>query len=212
MATDGHGRAYATLLRLVQVVPALLAPFLTLTISVGVIFSPAAAVSTPYRYDSIASSVIRVYDSGDVVAAGRASESASPSARPLAIGGASTRVQASPLAPSASLVATEDSLAAARAARDAKAVEVGSSKATVTGGYGKDGVPRAGCNSNPIGCAEDDVARQIGGEPGDINFTEAIRPRTGEQVPICWSCQGKYDPSQFPPGTEWKPGGAWDKQ
>lgn len=106
--------------------------------------------------------------------------------------------------------APEDSLAAARAARNAKAVEVGSSKATVTGGYGMNGVPRAGCNSNPIGCAEDDVARQIGGDPGDINFTEAIRPRTGEQVPICWSCQGKYDPSQFPPGTEWKPGGPWD--
>ena len=110
-------------------------------------------------------------------------------------------------------VAAEDgSVAAARAARDAKAAEVGSSKATVTGGYGKDGVPRAGCNSNPIGCAEDDVARQIGGDPGDINFTEAIRPRTGEQVPICWSCQGKYDPSQFPPGTEWKPGGPWDNR
>lgn len=103
-------------------------------------------------------------------------------------------------------------LAAARAARDAKAAEVGSSKAAVTGGYGKDGDPRAGCSSNPVGCAEDDVARQIGGDPGDVNFTEAIRPRTGEQVPIRWSCQGKFDRSQFPPGTEWKPGGPWDNR
>lgn len=83
------------------------------------------------------------------------------------------------------------------------------SKATVTGGYGRDGVPRAGCSSNPVGCAEDDVARQIGGDPKDVTFTEAIRPRTGDQVPICPRCQGVYDQSQFPPGTLFDPAGPW---
>ena len=41
----------------------------------------------------------------------------------------------------------DDALQAARAARDAKAAEVGRSKATVTGGYGPDGRPVAGCSS-----------------------------------------------------------------
>jgi RHS repeat-associated protein len=102
-----------------------------------------------------------------------------------------------------------EALRAARAARDAKAAEVGRRKATVTAGYGRDGRPVAGCNSNPIGCAEDDVARQIGGDPNAITFTEAIRPRTGEQVPICARCQGTYDRSQFPPGTFFDPLGPW---
>ncbi len=100
-------------------------------------------------------------------------------------------------------------LDAARAARDSKAAEVGRSKATVTGGHGKDGRPVAGCSSNPTGCAEDDVARQIGGDPADITFTEAIRPRTGEQVPICPRCQETYNQSQFPPGTLYDPAGRW---
>lgn len=103
----------------------------------------------------------------------------------------------------------DELLDAARVARDAKAAEVGRTKATVTGGYGRDGVPTAGCSSNPVGCAEDDVARQIGGDPKDITFTEAIRPRTGEQVPICPRCQGTYDQSQFPAGTLFDPAGPW---
>jgi len=108
--------------------------------------------------------------------------------------------------------AGDELLDAARAARDAKAAEVGRTKATVTGGYGRDGVPRAGCSSNPVGCAEDDVARQIGGDPKDITFTEAIRPRTGDQVPICSRCQGTYDQSQFPPGTLFDPAGPWGRR
>ncbi|GAB78175.1 hypothetical protein SAMN05421595_0697 [Austwickia chelonae] len=103
----------------------------------------------------------------------------------------------------------DELLDAARVARDAKAAEVGRSKATVTGGYGRDGVPRARCSSSPIGGAEDDVARQIGGNPKDITFTEAIRPRTGDQVPICQRCQATFDQSQFPPGTLFDPAGPW---
>lgn len=105
----------------------------------------------------------------------------------------------------------DDALRAVRAARDARAAEVGGSKATVTGGYGRGGVPVTGCNRNPVGCAEDDVARQIGGDPIDITFTEAIRPRTGEQVPICARCQGTDDQSQFPPGTLFDPNGPWGR-
>jgi RHS repeat-associated protein len=99
-----------------------------------------------------------------------------------------------------------DLLAQARAARDAKAAEVGSSKATVTGGYDPaTGRVVAGCSSNPIGCAEDDVARQLGIPNDQIQFTEAIRPRTGEQVPVCGRCQTKYGSSQFPPDTLFGP-------
>lgn len=103
----------------------------------------------------------------------------------------------------------DELLDAARVARDAKAAEVGRTKAAVTGGYGRDGVPRAGCSSNPVGCAEDGVARQIGGDPTDVTFTEAIRPRTGEQVPICPRRQGTYDQSQFSAGTLFDPAGPW---
>lgn len=124
--------------------------------------------------------------------------------------GAGRLLSAAPLGTAAK--SGDDALRAARAARDVKAAEVGRSKATVTGGYGRDGVPVAGCNRNPIGCAEDDVARQIGGDPSDINFTEAIRPRTGEQVPICARCQGTYDQSQFPSGTLFDPNGLWGRR
>jgi hypothetical protein len=88
------------------------------------------------------------------------------------------------------------------------------SSATVTGGYDPARGPSSavsGCNRNSLGCAENDVQRQLGIDPSDIQFTEAIRPRTGQQVPICHDCQVRYDPSQFPAGTLHKPGGRWDE-
>jgi RHS repeat-associated protein len=101
----------------------------------------------------------------------------------------------------------------ARGARDALADEVGASKATVTGGVDPaTGRVAAGCNSNPTGCAEADVVRQLGVDPQSVQFTEAIRPRTGQQVPICHRCQETYNPSQFPSGTLVKPGGAWGNE
>lgn len=111
----------------------------------------------------------------------------------------------------AARVASRDAaaLSAARLARDAKAAEVGRAKAAVSGGYSRDGRVVAGCSSNPLGCAEDDVARQLGGDPRTIKFSETTRPRTGDQVPICPRCQGKYDQSQFPPGTKFDPRGPW---
>src|SRR5439155_782487 len=87
-------------------------------------------------------------------------------------------------------------LSAARAARDAEASEVGATRATVTAGYRLDtGEIAAGC-SGP-GCAEDAVVRALGGNSRNIRFTEAIRPRTGQEVPICLACQAKYSPDQF---------------
>ena len=99
----------------------------------------------------------------------------------------------------------------ARAARDALAEEVGASKATVTAGYDPaTGRIAAGCNSNPIGCAENDVQRQLGIPFEDIQFTDAIRPRTGDPVPICPICQANSSPSQYPLGTQAHPDGPWN--
>ena len=102
-----------------------------------------------------------------------------------------------------------DPLAQARAARDAKAAEVGRARAAVTGGYNRrTGEVVAGCSGNGF-CAEDDVVRQLGGDPSDVQFTEAIRPRTGRQQPICQRCQGKYTPDQFPSDVWFEPEGPW---
>ena len=52
-------------------------------------------------------------------------------------------------------------------------------------------------------CAEDLVVTQLGGIEciDDIVLTPAIRPRTGEIVPVCKRCQGKYPRTSFIPGT-----------
>ncbi|MCC6176191.1 MAG: hypothetical protein IT305_12870, partial [Chloroflexi bacterium] len=100
-------------------------------------------------------------------------------------------------------------LAKARAARDAIGEKM-KWKATVNGGYDrKTGKVAGGCNKNPIGCAEDDVDRQLGGNPADHVHTESIRPRTGNQVPICHNCPRTHSPSQYPSGTRVEPGGPW---
>lgn len=100
----------------------------------------------------------------------------------------------------------------ARPIRDAKVRELRKKRpAAVSAGFGKDGKIVTGCSSNPVGCAEDDVARQIGGNPKDITFTEAWRPSKDPEVPICVRCQTKYDQSQFPPGTKWDRGRRWDE-
>jgi RHS repeat-associated protein len=104
----------------------------------------------------------------------------------------------------------DDLLGQARGARDELAAEVGKAKPTVTGGYDPaTGRVVAGCSSNPVGCAEDDVVRKLGIGEKDARFTEAVRPRTGQEVPICVRCQAKFDPGQFPPGTKFDAGGAW---
>jgi RHS repeat-associated protein len=96
-------------------------------------------------------------------------------------------------------------LAEARSARDALSVELapmkGKAPATVTGGYNvKTGdVAARACGGGK--CAEDHVVDALGGEKNDVRFTEATRPRTGLQVPVCPRCEGKYGRGPFPIGT-----------
>jgi hypothetical protein len=80
----------------------------------------------------------------------------------------------------------------------------------VTAGYDPaTGRIETGSARPPHGCAETDVANKLGIPRDQVQFTDAIRPRTGEEVPICTNCQDKYSPNQFPPGTQAQEGGSW---
>ncbi|WP_363796410.1 RHS repeat-associated core domain-containing protein [Lysobacter firmicutimachus] len=93
----------------------------------------------------------------------------------------------------------------ARLARDALARSLAQqgrkAPATVTGGVNsKTGeVAARACGGGK--CAEDHVAEALGGKKEDIKFTEATRPRTGEQVPVCQRCERNYGRESFPKGT-----------
>lgn len=100
-------------------------------------------------------------------------------------------------------------LDAARIERTRTAIQVGPRHATVTAGYLKDGQIAGGYSSN-FGCAEDQVVYNLGVDPSEVRFTEAVRPRNGNQVEICYNCQKKYKKEQFPDGVLYKRGGAWD--
>ena len=80
----------------------------------------------------------------------------------------------------------------------------GKAPATVTGGYNvKTGeVAARACGGGK--CAEDHVVDALGGNKADVRFTEAIRPRTGEQVPVCQRCEASYGRTPFPSGTRFK--------
>jgi hypothetical protein len=103
----------------------------------------------------------------------------------------------------------------ARAARDALGKTLGRKHATYTAGV-KDGEIAVGCSKNPFGCAEDDVARQLG---SDCRFTEAYgwrrnaetRQLEWREIDICEKCQMKYRPEQFPPDVRAVRGGAWER-
>ncbi|MGB4066210.1 MAG: RHS repeat-associated core domain-containing protein [Azonexus sp.] len=96
----------------------------------------------------------------------------------------------------------------ATAARDTLAESLaplkGKAPATVTGGYNvKTGeVAARACGGGK--CAEDHVVDALGGNKADVRFTEAMRPRTGEQVPVCQRCEASYGRSPFPSGTRFK--------
>jgi len=76
--------------------------------------------------------------------------------------------------------------------------------ATVTGGVNTEtGQATSGYNTGGK-CAEDMVVDKLGGDPSKVKFSEAVRPRTGEQVPVCERCQLKYKPDQFPEGVIFK--------
>ncbi|HEX2903363.1 MAG TPA: polymorphic toxin-type HINT domain-containing protein [Jatrophihabitans sp.] len=100
------------------------------------------------------------------------------------------------------------------AARDDLAVTKGY-KATLIGGYNLEtGKVVAGYNGGSDGCwgcAENSVYQQLGGDKSSARFTLPWRYRTGQAVPVCVTCQGKYDKSQFPKGTPYDEGGAWSE-
>ncbi len=106
-----------------------------------------------------------------------------------------------------------DDLVRAAAARDVAGQQLGRKHATYAGGT-KNGRVTVGCSSNPIGCAEDDIARQLGPH---AQMTSAFgwrrNPATGQlewtEIPVCVRCQGNYGPHQFPPDVKADPGGAW---
>ena len=94
----------------------------------------------------------------------------------------------------------------ARAARDALSTSVSklsNSKrpATVTAGVNiKTGeVAARACGGGK--CAEDHVVDALGGNKANVRFTEAVRPRKGEQVPVCTRCEQKYGRGAFPKET-----------
>jgi hypothetical protein len=101
---------------------------------------------------------------------------------------------------------------AAIAARDAVLMEVAglSTKernqiSAVVGGVSVEtgqvavGIKRSGENYGR--CAEDLCVEALGGNPGDVLMSPAIRPRRNDVVPVCKRCQTKYSRSQFPPET-----------
>jgi hypothetical protein len=53
-------------------------------------------------------------------------------------------------------------------------------------------------------CAEDLVVEQLGGNNPNIVMTDAVRPRTGDSIPVCDRCQTKYTKNQFIEGTVFK--------
>lgn len=74
--------------------------------------------------------------------------------------------------------------------------------AVVTAGYNRVTGAVAACASSGGGnCAEGNVVKALGGDAKLIQFTKAIRPRTGLEQAICLNCQNLYTPAQFPPGT-----------
>jgi hypothetical protein len=84
--------------------------------------------------------------------------------------------------------------------------------ATYTAGYDP-GTGRVvvGCSSDPSGCAERDVERQLGRGPKVPIFTKAFGWRKGKwvEIPICVRCQSRYSRKQFPPDVTWDKGGSW---
>lgn len=101
------------------------------------------------------------------------------------------------------------SLAKARQARDDLAAELQpmgrKAPATVTGGYNVETGEIAARACGGGRCAEDHVVDALGGVKEKVRFTEAIRPRTGAEVPVCARCQGNYGTGAFPPNTKMAP-------
>lgn len=99
-------------------------------------------------------------------------------------------------------------LAPARAARNALAQELaplgGKAPATVTAGINTTtgAVAARACGGG--NCAETNVVNALGGNPSEVKLTEAMRPRTGAEVPVCQQCEATYGRDAFPPETQFK--------
>jgi hypothetical protein len=49
------------------------------------------------------------------------------------------------------------------------------------------------------------VCAEALGNPSDIQFTRAVRPRTGQDVPVCTNCESTYGRGAFPdPATRYQ--------
>jgi RHS repeat-associated protein len=100
------------------------------------------------------------------------------------------------------------SLNAARAARDALSSELKplgwNGSPAVTAGYNvKTGeVAARACSGGK--CAETHVVDALGGAKENVRLTEAVRPRTGQEVPVCARCEATFGRDAFPSGTKFK--------
>ena len=78
--------------------------------------------------------------------------------------------------------------------------------ATVVGAYSETTgqVTAQASRGGGRGCAEGACADALG-NPSDIQFTTAKRPRTGDDVPVCENCEATYGRDAFPdPETPFK--------
>ena len=73
--------------------------------------------------------------------------------------------------------------------------------AAITAGYNTETGQVAAKPSGDGGCAEDNVVAALGGDRTKVRFTKAMRPRTGQEQPVCKKCQSKYKKDQFPRDT-----------
>ncbi len=80
----------------------------------------------------------------------------------------------------------------------------GKAPATVTAGWNTrtgEVVARA-CGGGQ--CAEQHVVDALGGVQDEVRFSEAARPRTGAEVPVCPNCENSFGRDPFPAGTKFK--------
>jgi hypothetical protein len=111
--------------------------------------------------------------------------------------------------------AVADELAVARlhqeaiAAREVLSAELALQRhppATVVGAYSPSlgRVTAAASRGRGLGCVEGVCAEALG-NPADIQFTTAVRPRTGRPVDVCPTCEITYGREAFPdPATKFQ--------
>jgi len=128
----------------------------------------------------------------------------SPGSSGSGAGGGNNQPPSTPAAPSCPND-DDDKLNQARKARDALANTDQVQKdepGAVTGGYNaQTGEVGAACSDGAGMCAERVLEQNLNANPEDMHFSEAMRPRTGNQQPVCLYCEMRYGRDAFPPGT-----------